>query len=421
MGVYYVNSFTGNNANSGTSPSLAKRTLAAASTAANADGDTIRVTGIFHEALPVPSLNRQWEAYGYAELDGLGTIAYPTFTTNLSIRWAGFRFRRYVGGFVRPSGFSNCSWLFERCWFSEMQRAVVCGPYSLDVMRFVECQITDMSVAGFYASDGNCQPYPYFERCVFAGNPVSIWLPNLGNSPQLTVRGCISNDAVWMNLGLAQYLVAQTDYNVYNWTAGKAVVAGVDKETLAEWKAAFTAVNSNTNGAEANSIDSLLAELGDVGNRALRATPASSFLTAGPGGAPVGLREPAITISNTRNASLWTGGVFDGVEVDGAGYLALAPGYTLGTWASDVVDQGAGLPMRAIEVIAAGEDYPTTYLDADTADNPGQVTIEVRASNTLFGKGDASPAWIKVPRRSELGAYLTNSRRYWQVRLTLRG
>jgi len=161
-------------------------------------------------------------------------------------------------------------------------------------------------------------------------------------------------------------------------------------------------------------------DMADPLKMASRPTPASFLLTADNGGGPIGVTKPAVTLSNNRNASLWTGGVFSNCEIDGSGNLVLSAGQTLGTYKTDLIDFGANLDAHSVEIFTAGSDRPNTYVDYDTGDSPNHVNIRIRGSATSFLKTDSSPSWVIVPLGDEIGAYMSNGLRYWQIELTLR-
>lgn len=400
MSIYYVNSQTGNNANSGATPALAKATIASLSPAS---GDTVFLSGIFAPFIAVAGVN--YRGYGFCAVDGgggagMGSVPACSFR-DLIFRNCGTQAIEFAGA----ARFYRCQFLYNAYALYDTNTEQGC--------IFEECLFYGNTVAAIYGY-GNQPSRGILRNCVFAGNPKSIYLVSPYSSYPWRAQHCVFRDPIMWDIDVPGGVGAESDWNVYDFTHGKCVVGGVDKTSLAAWKAALTSPR------DLNSIDNATAALGDPANGALRTTPAGDLLTLGPGGFPVGLSQPAVTISNNRNSSLWTGGIFSNTGLDGSGYVVLSPGQTSGYWRSGVIDFGAALPAQRLELALAGESYPTAYADYDTADNPGYLTVRVRGSNVLFAAADASPSWVTIPRCAEIGAYMSNSLRYWQVEVTLR-
>lgn len=406
MAIFYVNSITGNNSNNGSTWALAKATLAGANTAASA-GDTIYVHGIFNEAIPGTKV-LTWIGVGLAKLDGGGSVAGPT--PSVAINVANLIFANFTTAYDSRNSapgayFINC--IFQSGAFG-LRFGNGSGRITCDNCAFLN--YTTAAIAG----NGSTM-VGLLRNCAFSGNTIS--LSDGGNGGTIQVNRCVFRDAIMWS-GAATFINADSNDNVYDFSVGKCVIGGVDKTTLASYIAAITAPR------DSRSIDSVWsANVGDYANGVLRPNPASSLLTAGVGGVPLGLSVPGLTVSNNKNASLWTNGVFSNTEVDGSGNVVLSAGQTTGTFKTDVIDFGAAINAKLLEITLSGESgiaNALPYVDYDTGESPGYYNVRVRGSNSSFAKGDASPSWVVVPRRAQIGDYMSNALRYWQIELTLR-
>ena len=401
MAIFYVNAVTGNDGNSGASWALAKKTLAAVATAASTN-DVVYAHGYFSENFPSKAL--YWIAKGTVIVDFANLYNGATLSG-----WnvQGFTFCRAQSYAAWCSGGSN---LFQDCVFCDQPGGVVVVQNGASI-TLINCQFFNHSVAATGGTGGSNTGTFYLDNCVFAGNAVS-WLRNTGGAT-VRARRCVFADVVFFNASAASAIDTLQDWNAYDFSIGKCVINSVNYTSLATWKTLLASPK------EINSLDQTLS-VGDALVGALRATPSANLLTQGPAGTPIGLLAPAVTLSNNKNSALWTGGVFSNTEIDGNGYIVLSAGQTTGYWRSDVIDFGAALPAQRVEIVTSAEIYPTAYVDYDTGDSPGYVNIRVRGSNSLFAKNDGSPSWTIVPRNAEIGAYLSNHLRYWQIEITLR-
>lgn len=401
MATLYVNANTGNNSNNGTTWALAKLTLAGVNSAATA-GDTIYAHGIFYELLPVTK-QLNWIGFGVCVFDQNGG-ACPTPSANTTFLGVNFR-NSGVSGAARPaSGASFTSCIF----FNSVYGLYVTGnPASC---TFTDCLFTNCSTAGLYAPAGSFNGV--LTNCTFAGNGTDI----LALAGTFQCNKCSFGSLIMINNNTASVLpVSATDNNVYDFTAGKCIFNAVDKTTISAWRTSLGTPR------DANSIDRAWTtneDVGDFANGSYRSPSGGYLLTAGPGGAAIGLLNKSYTISNNTHASSgWTsGGTFSNTTVDGSGNLVLVGAATSGTWTSAEIDFGVPVNILRIETQATGEVYPTTYLDTDTGDSPGFLNVEVYGSNSASG----TPTFVAVPRRGEVANVTTNLYRYWTVRLTLR-
>ncbi len=417
MSVLYVDAISGADANSGASWALAKKTLSGANAVASA-GDTIVCTGRFLETIPVKQLF--WNGFGYCEFNGNGgSGANPAASTSFrNITFTGWLQGPFGNGNYNSTGLVTTAGIqFYDCIFRDMPCALSGGQSSGATAIFSRCLFYNLTTYAACAFNSN---FFTFLGCVFFANTVDLYQYSGGT---LTCRFCCFGSPIMINNQYASNL-CNGNYNVFDFTNGKNIANAVDKTTLAAWQAS---TQGTTPGSESNSIDRVWrADVADYANRLLHSNPAGYLLTAG---APIlnptmGNPKPAIGISNNTNASLWTGGVFTNTQLDGSGYLVLSAGQTVGTWASDVVDLTTSTTLYNVNVVTSGEVYPTTYCSTNTTDSsaiPG-LQMEIRGSDTVFLKGDVSPAWITMPRGAEIGGFVaTNKFRYWQIRLTLRG
>ncbi len=407
MPYMYVNAVTGNNSNSGATPALAKLTIAGAMSAATA-GDILRLTGSFNEALAITK-NVNVEAYGFAEINGNGVLASLITGAGTIAKISGLVFRNAAAqiGQLSTSGY----WLFQNCILHSAPTGIAQtgGGAGQVTYEFENCSFYNFSVR---AVDLTIQIF-WARNCVFANSPEHI--KHTSSSPYVRLRQCVFADNTFFNLGAAATLHPASDFNAYNFSAGKAIIAGVDQTSLATLR---TTLSSNR---EMASVDQSLS-LCDEAKHMLRPLPSANLLTQGPMGEPIGLAYPGYCLSSNRNSSLWTGGNFTNCEINGSGNLVLSAGQTVGTYQSDVIDLGAAIYISRINLFLTAEGYTNQYpyVDYATAEATHQRTIRVRASNSSFGKSDGSPSWVEVPRNAVLWDYGFNALRYWQVELTLR-
>jgi hypothetical protein len=405
MGVFYANAMTGSDANSGLTEVLAKRTWNSVYAAAT-NGDTIFLSGVFRDTGFSACGKSLWiVARNFATLDG--SFSGGSFSGDYGT-FVGITFRNFIYGFSTGAAnvrFQNCSFLNNTSGFY--------GGYESS-QTFLDCIFANNANAGFFARTDTGIMNAAFRNCVFARNGGSAIEAVTSSSQSLVLNNCVLYGAIMCKFGQSSLFSASSADNCYDFSAGKHIVAGVDRTTLAAWQSVI-------NGGDARSVDrNVLSDLGDISNGSFRANPASVLLTAGVGSSPVGLTLPAVTISNFKNQSSWTGGVFSGTEIDGNGYLVLAAGETSGYWRSGVIDFGASIQAKSFEVYAENETA-TQYLDYDTADSPGMLTARLRCSNTAFLKDDVAPSWVVVPRGAEIGSLVSNGKRYWQLEITMRG
>lgn len=409
MAILYVNSQSGNNSNSGASMALAKLTLAGANSAASA-GDTIYCQGRFLETIPV-SKQLYWIGLGYCEFNGNGTagVAPITGTSYRNITFTGFSDRAITPAY-------NTTISFVDCIFRDMPRGL--RLYESENWTILRCRFYNLSIYGieFTAAIGSGTGLTQILNCAFYGNGTDIYGCNSFAGGQAYIYYNTFGSPIMISHNAANNgYVGGMDWNVYDFANGKNVYNSVNKTTLAAWQASIAAPR------DINSIDRVWrADVGDYANRSLRPNPASYLLTAGPGGTPLGIPKPALTVSNNTNSSLWTGGVFTNTELDGSGYAILSVGQTVGTVATKVIDAGASINASAVELGVAGEDA-THSIDTDTGDSPNYYNVEIRASNSVFVDSAVSPSWVTLPRGGDIGSSLSGAYRYWQIRVTLRG
>lgn len=405
MTTYYANAQTGDDTNSGLTEALAKKTLAGAY-AVTVSGDTTYISGVFNELLPHASEGRIWRSKGYAELDGQDIIGPDTAAGGF--RLVGVTVRRFVDYAIRIRN-STEPVTFDDCIFCDQPVGIRETVSDLPKPLITNCQFLNHSTAAIQQGASK----PILRRCSFSGNAIGFWSDVNSTSYKYNIKNCAFADTVHIQRDFAISNITFCEENAFDFTNGECIEAGVSKTSLAAWQTAT--------GADANSHDrNMQTDMCDPLKMAVRSTPSSFLLTADIGGEPIGVTKPSVTLSNNRNASLWTGGVFTNCEIDGSGNLVLSAGQTLGTYKTDVIDFGANIDAHSVEIYAAGSDRPNTYVDYDTADSPNHVNIRVRGSATAFVKTDVSPAWVIVPIGSEIGAYMSSGLRYWQIELTLR-
>jgi hypothetical protein len=117
-----------------------------------------------------------------------------------------------------------------------------------------------------------------------------------------------------------------------------------------------------------------------------------------------------------RTSTLWKqttqtdfeAGVPNNVDTSSSpGDVVLSANSTSGTIASQVLDSGV-----------AGARWDALFWD-ETLQSSTNVTIQMRASDTSFAKGDATPLWISVGEASPLVSGLPSGRyKQWQATLT---
>lgn len=396
MAIWYANSITGNDGNGGTSWADAKKTLAGANGLATANVDTIYCHGRFTESLPATKQGLRWNGVGECILDGGNSITGAAVQNNTVIRELVLeKFVTYALSFGNAISAS-----IERCVFRNQAVGII---RTSDWNGFVYVLVTRFADHSTAAVDWNGYSGLHLFNCTFRGNAIGVLQSAANVSRFIIARQCAFADAIMVkrtSTGTFQF-----DNNAYDFTNGKCVDVSTDKTTLAAWQA--------VTGVDVSSVHRVLPS--DLAGNTLRATPSSGLLSAGPGGTPIGMMQPAAVISNNVNASIWTGGTFSNTEIDGSGNLVLSAGQTLGTWTSGELDLGAAIAVRSIELSIANETT-TAFVDSSIADSPGYLTVELRGSNT----SPVSGSYTAVPRRAEIGAYMTSTYRYWQIKLTLR-
>lgn len=407
--MYYANAAGGNDSNNGTSWALAKKTLSGVDGVASA-GDTVMVHGVFRETIPV-SKQLFWIGFGRCQFNGNGGSGVaPSAGTSFD----GIDFTGWSDAPFSSIASAILSFQCKDCTFHDIPNAIISGASDLPRNLFFErCQFFSLSSSGicFLRSYSDRSYFMSLCGCVFYGNALDLKVSGyqLGS-----LSNCVFGSPVMFSAADSSSPLSQ-DNNVFDFTNGKNIYNGTDKTSLSDWRTASS--------QDANSIDRVWrTDVGDYANNALRSNPSGYLLTAGSGGNPLGLYLPGLTVSNNTNSTYWTNGVGSGCAIDGPGNVYLTgTSPTSGTWATDVIDLGANIASKSIELIGSGENDPTTYFDADTGDSPNYRNLEVRLSATSFTKSAGSPSWITVPRGADLGAYTNNNLRYIQVRVTLRG
>lgn len=420
MAVLYVNSITGDDGNSGASWDLAKQTLAAAKSAATAS-DTIYCHGRFAEAITTDK-TITWVGVGYCVLDGENTIANLVImnATGTGSSFRGFTITRATNAGVYNTT-NNTTCYFYDCVISNNAYGFYNPSFNTIATWYLfNCQILNNSWAGVYVGTGtvyldNVVIYSTLGYGIFNphGNFNVVIINNSAIDCPVLIRSRVSGQI--LTNGHPNAYALRSGGNVFQVDPNQNPTSPTDYTTLATFAAAAASTLA-TNGIEYDWMN----DAADETNGIYAPTPAAYLLTAGVGGTPVGYIRPAVALSNSVNASLWTGGVFSNTEIDGSGYLVLSAGQTSGYWRSDIIDLGAAIDAYSIQISSAGEDA-TNFVDYDTGDSPGYFNVRVRGSNASFAKGDTSPAWVTMPRGDEIGDHMSTALRYWQVELMLRG
>lgn len=422
MATYYVSMF-GSDSNNGTTEALAKLTLSGVNGVASA-GDTILCHGIFKEAIPV-SKKLYWVGVGLCVFDANagGTVTPADGTTFTNIEFTNSSGHNITGATSRNYGFYGCKFRNTVGGFSYQHDWTISAVF--DNCQFYDCSGSGIKIASS-TSGGSGTSTILARNCVFIGNGKDVDSLSTGISGVITtlrLNQCCLGSSVMIQIAnstLANIINAQTDWNAFDFTNGKCVINSVDKTTLSAWQ------SSEGSPRDVNSTARVWRQSSDTcdyANRLLRPVPNSPLLTLGPSSTPVGLSYPAVGISNNCNASSgWTSnGTFSNTAIDGSGFLVLSSPGT-GTWTSAVLDLGANISLTLTDIIVTGEVYPTTYIDYDTGDSPGHLTVEMRCDTSSFAAGAGSPSWVAVPRNAFTNLYISPvSARYWQIRLTLRG
>lgn len=412
MATWYANSFTGASGNAGTSMALAKATLAQCNTAASA-GDTIICTGIFREALPA-SKQLFWRGDGYCEFNGNGNVG-NTHSTAPNTYYDNITFTNFSTAPIGGTGLGGIV-VCRNCIFRNMPSAMFT---SLAYMKAENCQFYNLTSYAILNSLGGTTLLFESINCVYYNNSVDIWSSNGGSDVGLQRN--VFGSAIMLRTSSATLFYCASylsGNNVFDFTNGKCQIStSTDKTTLAAW---LTSVGNNIQ--ELNSITRVwTSDVTDYTTNGFNSTPAGYLLTAAQLSTPIGLSLPAVGISNNANSSLWTGAVLTNTNIDSFGNIVLEAGSTSGTAAFDVIDYGASVSLQRVVFNISGENYPIMYMDTDTADSPGYFTFEIRGSAGSFTKTDGTIPWIIMPRRGEVGSYVTTNKfRYWQIRVTLR-
>jgi len=402
--IYYADAQDGDDGNAGTSWALAKATLQAAYGLCS-DGDEIRCRGVFSAGISSTPINLTISGAEGATIsapsrgigDAIDTVAYQKTLWFRNIVFDGWNVglrARYRRATIRVQNciFRDCNYgIFHTCsedyvylysennLFENCDRAIYLSPGSGDTTYSYSENDTFNGCTYAYSENGSGSRYLY-PTAAYVHSGRAIHVPT-------TLSGLTSD---WNAFNVA---------NGVDWHYN-----GTDYATLAAWQAAMSQdANSVELDGDIND-DTVLGGGYPVPGAACNLLGINGHGKAGGqyGNLGYGVQRSTLTLSNSKNAALWTGGVFTNTAIDGNGHIYKTQ--SGGSYATDVIDLGA---VDDVFLLDFGVD------EMDVGD-----TVQVRYSNTPFAKGDGSPAWIDYRQRGRLADFLvpTYQYRYWQAK-----
>lgn len=385
MPTLFADSRSGNDANSGASWALAKKTLTAAKNTA-INGDTIKCAGVFTENLTLTGRTLTFEAEGVAILDGEGVIdAGFVHEDNTTTVFRGFTIRNCITSGLRMGGFNaiNGSLTLEDCVVENCQRGVyVSGNTGNITINLTRTIIRNCSGMGVYRPSVAGVVTINILNSTITGCGRGIYVPG-GNTATVKLQNSIlSHNSIRhidfdTNVATSRYSAA-SNFNDIDFGSGSCFAGSVAITDLATWKGA-TGADASSISADPLYVDRL--------KRLHMLTPASPCLVSGSlvfGSLVQGAynRFPAAGISANVNALQWGTATFEGCSVDGNGNIAVLTTSGLGT-AVFTLDLGAPHTIRRIDLPYI-YGWPTSVLDYDKSDTLPE-TWQYRLATSLNG------------------------------------
>jgi len=413
VATYYVNK-SGSNANNGTTPTLAKLTIAAG-LALTANGDTLIVgSGSYNER--ITNTNNGFNLYsdGVVLLDGTGlagtgcaitgmaayqTINIAAYTTGGKFVFKNYNVSSSTLGTINLSGTGSTTNISNCEIYGNVNNTVgiSCSSVAATVQN---CVFSGCSGYGYYNSGNYQQTFVSntFYNCGYgifcSGGTTATAFYNIFHTCTTSVR---IQSGVTTNL----------NFNIYYTTTNLLTVNATNYTTLA----AVQAIGSELQGYSANPslVDPAngvwyLSSIGTYG-----AYPYSSMTK----GASANSDGKWIITGSADNSGWYNAdGHITKNGTDGA--FELTSGSS-GVIVSPVYDLGSALSNTKIS-LASQQTWPTAMLDYTTSDiRPNHQTVRIRASASTFNQGDVSPSWVEVNIESPLTGV---NGRYLQVEIT---
>jgi hypothetical protein len=415
MATYYVNK-SGSSGNNGTTPALAKLTIAQGM-ALCTTGDTVIVgSGTYAERISYGVAINLY-ADGVVYLDGTGII-----TTGIVV--------------TMTIGTSNCTmaahptnggkWIIKN-W---NVNSVTFGTFYANCNNgIVQHNINNVELygnvnnsVGVYISNGTVN----VANCVFSGFGLYgiYYTGNQGNS---FTSNTFYNCGIAINSTVSTY----TQYNIFH-TNTTSVKFTSNPTTTLNYNIYYSTTNlltvNTTNYTILSAVQAINSELQGYSANPSLIDPANGVFFLGSVGTYGAYPYSSITKGASANSDgkwIITGATdntgwynADGnITKNGTdGAFELSAGVS-GVLLSPVYDLGATYSNTKIS-LASQQTWPTNMIDQTKTDiRPNYQTVSLRASSVSFNQGDATPSWNEVNIESPLSGI---NGRYLQAKITMR-
>lgn len=405
MTNYYVDASSGADGNDGLVAATAKQTIAAAIAAAS-DGDTVRLRGVFDEAVITgKSLTFVGDVFAVIDRNSApgSTAMYLTGVTvrveNIVVRNCALR------GIVTETDdavIENCEAI--NCGSAGSGGGIIARALSIGGGALLVRCVAALCDAPGFTTDG---PGTFLlNHCTAYGNSVGY---RLKTGSAATIKNSIGQSSTGVEIdaeaGLPSQYKLGSDFN--NWYG----IVSTFGASLVAHKAALPGRDLHSTNVDSMFVNSATSRL------VLLLTPASPLVGASADGLSVGARERGFQI---LPSPAWT---LDPelTYAAGPGEISLNTGETVGMARSPVVDLGAEYELDYADLLAL-ETFYTAYLDTFLPGPyapPDPCTFEIRGAATPFPAADpifGYPDYVDVERRGDPAL----TARYVQVRLTFR-
>ena len=414
MSIFYVNK-SGSNANNGTTPTLAKLTIAVG-LALCANGDTLIVgSGSYSERLIVGAITLL--ADGVVYLDGTGVAGTGSaITMNLAT----------IGGNIQahPNG---GKWIIKNWNVSSITTGTIyssCNNGVQNNLNNIELYGNVNNTIGINVVNGTTN----IQNCVisgcslygitYGGNQGNVYSFNTIYNCGIGINGVTSTFTQYnifhsctTSVKFTSNPLTSLNYDIYYNTTNLVAVNASNYTTLS----AVQAIGSELQGYSANPslVDPAngVWYLGSIGNYG--AYPYSS-ITKGASANSDG----KWIITNTPDNSGWynsDGNITKNIT-DGA--FELTSGVS-GVLLSPVYDLGSSVNYTRLSLVTT-QTWPTNMVDQTTTDiRPNYQTVSIRASSTTFTQSNSTLNWNEVNIESPISLSGINGE-FVQAKITLR-
>lgn len=442
MAVIYVNK-SGSDANNGTTPTLAKLTIAGAHSIA-VSGDTISIgAGTYIEAAPLGVAQGRYlrfEANGRVIWSGNGTSTHAVeLTGSINASFYGIIFTGFTVAAVRAENPSALILVmtFHKCTFRDMAGAsgITMGNNGtvLGEINVIDCDFYNMAIG--VQNKVNASGSVAWEWRIIGNTFASLSGAALvwGGTGLYTakVNGCYHN--IFKNCDRAHDYGASAlgpvnvslpwNRNLYHgMTTSIGRISSTEYTTLAAWQTAL----GSSREANSSEADPALRNIGKGDLSFLATSPAATLALSGGyvGAIPVSFSRSNVdaewTIGDTLASGAGTQWVRSaaGIALNGSGEFEYS-GTGAITLTSPVWDLATADKTWRID-LGVTETYPGRVIDYDITDvRPNRTTLEYRTQATSFNQDAGSPSWSSAEWGPWRDAAL-QLQRYVQVRLTFR-